>query len=95
MFPKLDLKDQKVDSEKEQKSKQERASKWFCKEVEIIKASSKYLTYLDCILEVCETNNIEFELVKNLLTKPIRDKMEIEALDRKLIKGEKPNTVLL
>lgn len=95
MFPKLDLKDQNKDSEKEQKSKQERASKWFCKEVELVKSSCSHLTYLDCILEVCEANNIEFDIVKNLLTKPIKDKMETEALDRKLIKGKKPNTVIL
>ena len=95
MFPKLDLKDQKVDLVKEEKSKQEKAAKWFCKEIEMVKASCNSLTYLECILEVCENNEIDFELVKTLLTKPIKDKMEAEALDRKLIKGKKPNTVLL
>lgn len=58
----------------------------FSFEVEKLKSLNKELTYLDCILELCETHNVEIESVKSLLSKPIKDKMKIEAEKLRLIK---------
>jgi hypothetical protein len=39
------------------------------------------IPYMDAILKVCETNDIEPEDVKKFISPVIRDKLEAEAMD--------------
>ena len=39
------------------------------------------IPYMDAILKVCETNNIEPEDVKKFISPVIKDKLEAEAMD--------------
>ena len=39
------------------------------------------IPYIDAILKVCETNNIEPEDVKKFISPVIKDKLEAEAMD--------------
>ena len=41
---------------------------------------TKQLSYLDAILHLCETNNIEPEDVKKYISAPIKDKLEADAI---------------
>lgn len=51
------------------------------------------LTWIECTLEVCERNNIEFEVLKKSLSKNIKEKIEAEASSLRLLKY-KHKTVL-
>tara|TARA_Y100001973_G_C5204866_1_gene340691 strand:+ start:3101 stop:3388 length:288 start_codon:yes stop_codon:yes gene_type:complete len=56
---------------------------------EIEKLSSNGdISYLEAIYEYCESNNVEIDTVKNLISKNLMSKITQEAEDRKLIKGE-------
>lgn len=58
----------------------------FCKDVERLKAEDNSMTYLECVAELCLANDIEVENVKAMLSKPILDKMQAEAMERNLLK---------
>ena len=45
--------------------------------------------YMDAILELCEKHEIEPEVSGKYLSKPIIEKLQIEASDRNLIKQKK------
>ena len=52
----------------------------FCKQVE------KYVTdnggtYLDAVLCICEDNNTSPELMAKKITKPLKEKLQIEAIE--------------
>jgi len=49
----------------------------FSKSVEDLVINKK-LTYIDAILQMCEKNEIEPDTVKKLITKPIKEKLQIE-----------------
>lgn len=42
-------------------------------------------SYLDAILEYCSDNNLEPESVASLITKPLKEKIEVEAMKLNLI----------
>ena len=42
--------------------------------------------YIDAAVDVCLNNNIEFESLKRTLSKSIKDKIELEASNRNLLK---------
>lgn len=43
-------------------------------------------TYIASVVDVCALHNIEFESLKKMLSKNIRDKIEIEASELNLLK---------
>ena len=43
------------------------------------------IPYMDAIIKVCETNNIELEDIKKFISPVIKDKLEAEAMDLKLL----------
>lgn len=71
----------------------ERQKKNFCKEIEALKSVEPTMSYMECILCICEQYDVEMENVKNLLTKPILDKFKAEAIQNNQLK-EKMNTLI-
>lgn len=57
----------------------------FSKMVEIHVKKHK-ISYIDAILELCETNNLEPEAISKSLSKPIKEKIELEATSKNLLK---------
>ena len=62
-------------------------------EIETLKLENPELTYLDCVLVVCESNNIEIESVKTMLSRIIKEKLEADANKLNLLKN-KYNTLI-
>lgn len=54
-------------------------------EIEKLKASNPSLNYIDCTVEVCERFNIEFESLRKILSKNIKEKMEADAIALNLL----------
>ena len=44
-------------------------------------------SYMDAVLELCEQKEMEPSTAAKLLTKPIKDKIEVEAVDLHFIPG--------
>lgn len=57
----------------------------FTEQVELILIHGKGVTVMDAILKVCENNNIEPESSKRLLSRPLKEKLECEAEQLRLI----------
>lgn len=55
------------------------------REIETLKMKEPKLNYIECTVEVCEANEIEFESLKKLLPKNIQEKIEIEAMELNLL----------
>ena len=47
----------------------------------------KKISYLDAVLDYCETNDIDTGTVSSLINKSLKEKIQIEAENLKLIKG--------
>ena len=58
----------------------------FSKEVQELVAEQGG-AYMDAVLELCERKEMEPSTVAKLLTKPIKDKIEVEAVDLHFIPG--------
>lgn len=71
----------------------EKQSLQLCLDIEALRALDSGSTYLECIVEVCSKQDIDLDEVKNLLSKPIIDKMFAECAKNNLLK-EKMNTLL-
>lgn len=56
------------------------------REIEKLKSKNPGLNYLECTVEVCERYNIEYESLKKILSKNIKEKMEIDAMELNLLK---------
>jgi hypothetical protein len=52
----------------------------FTKLIENVVAESK-MPYIDAIIKVCETNDIELEDIRKFISPVIKDKLEAEAMD--------------
>lgn len=52
--------------------------KVFSLEVENL-VKNKEFTYMDAIIHLCESNNIEISNANNFINKPIKDKLQLEA----------------
>jgi len=52
----------------------------FTKLIENVVAESK-MPYLDAIIKVCETNDIELEDIKKFISPVIKNKLEAEAME--------------
>jgi|TARA_R110000782_G_scaffold10515_2_gene32800 hypothetical protein len=58
--------------------------KIFSLEIEKL-ASEKRMTHLDAILYYCDKNSLEVESVKKLITKGLKDKIEVNARELNLL----------
>lgn len=63
----------------------------FCKEIQEYKDLNK-CTYIDSILSLCEKYDIDPDAVKPLISKPIKEKVEVEMRQRNLL--PKTNTII-
>lgn len=52
--------------------------KVFSLEVENL-VKNKEFTYMDAVIHLCETNNIEISHANTYINKPIKDKLQLEA----------------
>ncbi len=48
--------------------------------------SSGNATYIDAILEFCDTNDIEYESLKKIISSNLKDKIRLDAEDSGLMK---------
>tara|TARA_Y100001963_G_C6539116_1_gene334686 strand:- start:298 stop:519 length:222 start_codon:yes stop_codon:yes gene_type:complete len=48
----------------------------------------KKLTYIDAIVYFCQQNHLEPESVKGLITPPLKEKIEAEAIELRVLKTE-------
>ena len=59
-------------------------SKEFVVIIEQLKREKK-ITYIDAIVSYCEKNNIETDTVGKLISKPLKEKIEVEARNLNLL----------
>jgi len=57
----------------------------FTSDIESLVQESK-LNYIEAIISYCEDNNIEFESVSKLITKPLKDKLKAQATELNYLK---------
>ncbi|MCG7944858.1 MAG: late promoter transcription accessory protein [Candidatus Thiodiazotropha taylori] len=55
-------------------------------QIENFKMQNPTVSYIECALEVCEQNDIEFESLKKALSKTLKEKIEFEANELNLLK---------
>lgn len=48
--------------------------------------NTKHISYIDAILELCNIHGIEPDSVSKLISKPIKEKLEIEGREMNLIR---------
>jgi len=48
------------------------------------------IPYMDAIIKVCETNNIELEDIKKFISPVIKGKLEVEAMDLNYLPKKNP-----
>ena len=56
------------------------------KEIEKLKSKNPSLNYIECAVEICERYNLEYESLRKSLSKNIKEKMEIDAMELNLLK---------
>jgi len=47
------------------------------------------ITYMDAIVDYCESNDIDLSTVKSIINKSLKEKIKIEAVDLKMLKEKK------
>ena len=47
---------------------------------------TKQMNYIDAIVEYCTENNIEFESVSKLISKPLKEKLRFDAMELNYLK---------
>ena len=57
----------------------------FSQEVEKIAVTNEDMNYIDSVLHLCEINEIEVESVSKLISKPLKEKIEVEARNLNLL----------
>ena len=63
-------------------------SKEFSLIIESVVKDKKPITYMDAIIWYCEQNQIEVESVGRLISKALKEKIQVEASKQNLIKVE-------
>jgi len=65
----------------------------FAEEIEALVLKTR-LNYIDAIVQYCEQNEIELDTVNKLVSKPLKEKLKVEAMDlnflRKTSRGKLP-----
>jgi len=64
-------------------------SKEFSLIIEGVVKELKPITYMDAIIHYCEQEKIEVETVGRLISKALKEKIQVECVDANLIKIEK------
>ena len=68
-------------------------SKEFSLIIEDIVKKHKELSYVDAIVKYCDENNIEIETTARLITKQLKEKIQFQAQNLRLLKGPKPGVL--
>lgn len=58
----------------------------FAEEIEKLVHNSKEMKYVDAIIHFCEENNLDVESVPKLISKPLKEKIKVEAMENNLLK---------
>tara|TARA_A100001011_G_C14053093_1_gene732739 strand:+ start:596 stop:814 length:219 start_codon:yes stop_codon:yes gene_type:complete len=64
-------------------------SKEFSLIIEGVVKDKRPISYMDAIIWYCEQNNIEVETISRLISKALKEKIQVEASKANLIKIEK------
>ena len=64
-------------------------SKEFSLIIEKIVKDKRPITYMDAIIWYCEENNIEIETTSRLISKSLKEKIQVEAMNANMLKMEK------
>lgn len=70
----------------------EKKSKAISNEIEALKSKCSDLSYIECTLEVCKKFDLELDSIKKVLSKTIKEKIEVEAMELNLL-AYKNNTL--
>ena len=54
-------------------------------EIEALKAKEPSLNYIECTVEICTKYDIDFDSLKKVLSKNIREKIELDAMNLNLL----------
>ena len=54
-------------------------------EIEKLKAVSPRLSYIECTVEICEQFDVDYDSLKKVLSKNIKEKIELEAMELNLL----------
>ena len=64
-------------------------SKEFSLVIEKVVKDKRPITYMDAIIWYCEENNIEIESTSRLISKSLKEKIQVEAMNANMLKLEK------
>ena len=64
-------------------------SKEFSLIIEGVVKEKRPITYMDAIIWYCEQNNIEIETTSRLISKNLKEKIQLEAMNANMLKVEK------
>ena len=64
-------------------------SKEFSLIIEGVVKDKRPITYMDAIVWYCEENNIEIETTIRLISKSLKEKIQVEAMNANMLKVEK------
>lgn len=64
-------------------------SKEFSLIIEGVVKELRPITYMDAIIHYCEQNKIEVETVGRLISKSLKEKIQVECTSANLLKGDK------
>ena len=64
-------------------------SKEFSLIIEGVVKEKRPITYMDAIIWYCEQNNIEIETTSRLISKSLKEKIQVEAMNANMLKVEK------
>ena len=64
-------------------------SKEFSLIIEKVVKDKRPISYMDAIIWYCEQNNIEIETTSRLISKSLKEKIQVEAMNANMLKVEK------
>ena len=70
----------------------EKKVKNLSEEIEALKAKDPSLNYIECTVEICSKYDIDFDSLKKALSKNIKEKIELDAMNLNLL-SYKHNTL--
>lgn len=54
-------------------------------EIEALKTKDPSLNYIECAVEICQKYDVEFDSLKKVLSKNIKEKIELDAMELNLL----------
>jgi len=61
-------------------------SQTFSEEIENIVKDNNGMRYVDAIVYFCEQNNLDIESIPKLISKPLKERLKVEAMELNLLK---------